>query len=233
MFLPCKTPIEAVHYSAGRSGVNRLIVFLPGIGDLAEDFEAAGLICAAMSTELVADAIAVDAHFGYYARRSVVDRLAHDVVLPARRRGYREIWLVGISMGGAGALAYTAHHPAHVERVLLLAPYLGEAKRIQAIIDEPCLQTDKMVARSEVDPMHDVWRWMVRPDAHDVLTKLYLGYGIRDRFATANALLGARLPATHVRSLPGGHDWRTWKRLWDAFVAAWTKECSSEGMPSS
>ena len=81
--------------------------------------------------------------------------------------------------------------------------------------------------------MHDVWRWMVRPDAQDMLAKLYLGYGIRDRFATTNALLGARLPATHVRSLPGGHDWRTWKRLWDAFVADWTKECSSEGMPSS
>ena len=94
-----------------------LVIFLPGIGDLAEDFESRGFIEALMQSPLRADAMAVDAHYGYYGRRTLLERLAQDVVLPARSR-YREVWLVGISVGG----------PDHIGRALLLAPYLGETE---------------------------------------------------------------------------------------------------------
>jgi len=198
-----------------------LIVFLPGIGDLGEDFAARGFIGAAAKSDLDADAIAVDAHFGYYARRSVIDRLAHDIVLPARRRGYRDIWLIGISMGGAGALAYAAHHPAHVDRVLLLAPYLGDAKLVREMTDAAQPPNAK-AARIDDDPMRRLWHWMETSAARDVFAKLYLGYGTRDRFAKANALLASRLPPKHVIAITGGHGWRTWTRLWDAFIAEWT-----------
>lgn len=113
-----------LEYSGVRAQ-ERLIVFLPGIGDLAADFAARGFIGPIAQSGLAADAVAVDAHYGYYARRSVIDRLAHDVVLPARKRGYWEIWLVGISMGGLGALSYATQHPEHLDRVVLLAPDLG------------------------------------------------------------------------------------------------------------
>src|SRR6266545_1036065 len=85
-FLPCSTPLASLEYPGLRQK-DRLIVFLPGIGDVAEEFEARGFIGALAQSGLPADAIAVDAHYGYYARQSVIDRLAHDVVLPARHRG--------------------------------------------------------------------------------------------------------------------------------------------------
>jgi pimeloyl-ACP methyl ester carboxylesterase len=199
ILLQCATPLASLEYP-GRRPQERLIIFLPGIGDLAEDFAARGFIDSIAQSGLPADAVAVDAHYGYYARRSVIDRLAHDVVLPARKRGYRDIWLVGISMGGLGALSYAIQHPEHVDRVIPLAPYLGEpaigdaAEHIRKLWQ--CIDSDEAVRR-----------------------KLYIGYGMHDRFARSNALVAARLSSERVVALPGGHDWRTWKRLWETFLS--------------
>ena len=132
-FLPCTSPMSSVTYGNAQAK-DILIIFLPGLGDVAEEFEVHGFVKAVTDSGLPADALCVDAHYGYYARRSVIDRLAHDIVLPARQRGYRELWLVGISMGGFGALSYLVHHAQHVERAVVLAPYLGEEKLMREIV---------------------------------------------------------------------------------------------------
>jgi hypothetical protein len=36
--------------------------------------------------------------------------------------------------------------------------------------------------------------------------------------------VAARLPAGNVRAVPGGHDWTTWRRLWDGYLAKWSRE---------
>jgi pimeloyl-ACP methyl ester carboxylesterase len=222
--LPCATPITSVSYTGARPG-QRLIVFLPGIGDIAEDFEARGLIDAMTASSVVADAIAVDAHYGYYARRSVIDRLAHDIVLPARRRGYHDIWLVGVSLGGMGALSYAMHHPEHIARLVLLAPYLGEAKVIREFDDARGLAQAPADEGSAAAHTRRLWTWISRYDGETGLfPKLYLGYGKRDRFAKSNAQLARHLPHAHALAIPGGHDWRTWKRLWGAFLARWSED---------
>ena len=73
-------------------------------------------------------------HFGYYLRRTAIERLREDVIVPAQRKGYGEIDLVGISLGGFGALYYAMHHPGEIARLFLLAPYLGE----QPVVREIC-----------------------------------------------------------------------------------------------
>jgi pimeloyl-ACP methyl ester carboxylesterase len=224
--LPCATPIGSIAHPAARR-TERLIVFLPGIGDIAEDFEARGFIAAIGEHPLHADAVAVDAHYGYYARRSVIDRLAHDVVLPARQRGYHDIWLVGISMGGMGALSYAMHHPQHLARVVLLAPYLGDARLTREIAEARNLPRRRAHETSAEEHMRRVWDWVKRYDQDPaLLPQLYLGYGTRDRFAGANALLARHLSPENVVALSGGHDWRTWTRLWNAFLAQWTDEAA-------
>src|SRR4051812_7257761 len=60
--LPCATPLAQREYTGGRLR-ERLIVFLPGIGDVVEDFEANGFLNAMADGGLPADAIAVDAHY--------------------------------------------------------------------------------------------------------------------------------------------------------------------------
>ena len=200
--LECSTPLATLAYTAATPSAV-LVIFLPGIGDFAEDFESRGFIEALMQSPLRADAMAVDAHYGYYGRRTVLERLAQDVVLPARPR-YREVWLVGISMGGMGALSYVAQHPEHIARALLLAPYLGDADDARAHVRR-------------------LWRW-IRDHQREqaVRPRLYLGYGSGDRFAAANALFASHLPPGHVLTLTGGHDWRTWRRLWQSFLSMWT-----------
>jgi alpha-beta hydrolase superfamily lysophospholipase len=50
----------------------------------------------------------------------------HDAVIaPGMARGYRRLWLLGISVGGMGALLYTAARFASVDGLVLLAPFLG------------------------------------------------------------------------------------------------------------
>lgn len=221
-FLECSAPLSSLAYTGG-SPQETLVVLLPGIGDFAEDFEDRGFIGALARSGLQADAIAVDAHYGYYARRSLNERLAQDVVLPARSRGYRQIWLVGISMGGIGALSYVVQHPGHISRALLLAPYLGESDWIRELTDE----TEKLPAGEDDARGHvrRLWRWIGEHHREQVTRpKLYLGYGTRDRFAEANALFGRYLSERQVLEVSGGHDWRTWKRLWEAFLAMWTEE---------
>jgi pimeloyl-ACP methyl ester carboxylesterase len=210
--LECSTPLATLAYTAATPR-DTLVVFLPGIGDFAEDFERHGFIDRLLASGVPADAVAVDAHYGYYGRRTVLERLAEDVVLPARSR-YREIWLVGISLGGIGALSYVVQHPGHIARALLLAPYLGEPAWIHDLAAETADGARAHVQR--------LWRWIREHHREQALRpRLYLGYGSGDRFAAANALFGHHLPPEHVRTIAGGHDWRTWRRLWQIFLERW------------
>jgi enterochelin esterase-like enzyme len=47
---------------------------------------------------------------------------------------------------------------------------------------------------------------------------LYLGYGRDDRFSPAHSLLARALPADAIDVIDGGHDWRTWSKLWENFL---------------
>jgi S-formylglutathione hydrolase FrmB len=125
-------------------------------------------------------------------------------------------------MGGMGALSYVAHHPDHVSRALLLAPYLGEARLIRELAEAKGVPECPAEAMTNEDHARRLWHWIGRYASSQPLSpKLYLGYGTHDRFARANALLGAHLPARHVITVPGGHDWRTWTHLWERFLASW------------
>jgi hypothetical protein len=48
--------------------------------------------------------------------------------------------------------------------------------------------------------------------------ELYLGYGSDDRLARTGTLLADALPKERVFIRPGGHDWRTWRRLFSEFL---------------
>jgi hypothetical protein len=75
-----------------------LLVFLPGVFDVVEDYEAHGFLQAVRETGRAVDKLLVDAHLGYYAARTVLERLRQDVIGPARAR-YESIRLIGVSMG--------------------------------------------------------------------------------------------------------------------------------------
>ncbi len=50
------------------------------------------------------------------------------------------------------------------------------------------------------------------------LPPIYLGFGEADRYAEPSRRLAHSLPPERVATLPGGHDWGTWMRLWRALL---------------
>ncbi len=208
-----------MEYSGGASSRN-LIVFLPGIGDLAEDFERNGFIADLRRHGITADAVAVDAHYGYYASRAIHARIAEDVVDAAQEAGYEQVWLAGISLGGFGASSFAAVTSSRLSGLLLLAPYLGSADLVREIASAGGLgQWQPGSVRTEDYP-RAVWAWLKENYAQrQPPMPIYLGYGTNDMFAGANALLADVLPASQVYSIRGGHDWATWKQLWPQMLA--------------
>ena len=49
--------------------------------------------------------------------RQIVVEQEQDVLAPARAAGYRQVWLLGVSLGAFGALAHAAEHPDAVDGV--------------------------------------------------------------------------------------------------------------------
>jgi pimeloyl-ACP methyl ester carboxylesterase len=218
--LPATLPLATVDYRCGRP-TSALVVFLPGITDIAEDFEHQGFIHAMRERDIAADAVALDAHYGYYATRTIHDRLTREVIVPAQQFGYEKIWLVGISLGGLGALSYAARHPENVSGLVLLAPYLGETAVINEIRTTGGIAQWSPTVIDEADYQRMLWRWIKRYQAAPLPNlPIYLGFGEQDSFAAANQLLAAVLPGDHVVTVHGGHNWITWKKLWRKLLAA-------------
>lgn len=215
-----KVPMDTLQYE--RSGAQRsccLVVFLPGRWDGAAQYEKAQFIDTVRQSGVGVDMVAVEAHYGYYASRTVVVRLREDVIAPAMAQGYVQIWLVGVSMGGLGALLYIRDYPEDIAGVVALAPFLGEADIVQEIRGAGGLWQWRPPTVSPDDFPRELWQWLkVYLQRPDEAPRLYLGYGRQDRFAPANNLLARYLPETQVLTTPGGHEWSTWRVLWQTLL---------------
>ena len=125
LLFPAPTPMRAVH--GGDSASRCLVVFLPGLGDSADDYLKNGFLDAAKAAGVTAQLVAVNATLGYYIRRSLVDRLRDDVLTPARASGVTSIHLVGISLGGLGAL-FAAQQAGPIDSVPPPRPVSGGSR---------------------------------------------------------------------------------------------------------
>ncbi|MFN3241145.1 MAG: alpha/beta fold hydrolase [Planctomycetota bacterium] len=200
-----------------------LVVMLPGIGDTGEDFVRNDMVARIHAVAPHLDVATVDANLGYHVRGILAERVHQDVIQPRRDR-YREIWIVGISLGGLGATTYAASYPHVVDGVLLLAPFLGE----DDVVDEVARAGGvRSWSAPELDrfanPMrrltHRAWSWAreVAEGTGDQPVVL-LGYGRHDRYARAHGMLAEALPAGSVATVDGAHDWQAWRDLFDVLL---------------
>jgi pimeloyl-ACP methyl ester carboxylesterase len=161
-----------------------------------------------------ADALLVDAHLGYYLNRTIIDRLAADVFAPARHQGYRRIVVVGISLGGMGAVLCARSLPQSVDAMVLIAPYLGDRSSLFAEIKAaggPAAWV-KQGPSHRGEPDEEIW---VSLGSHAAdLPPTWLLVGTQDRLGEGQRLLAALLPPDHVTTIPGGHSWKVWRSLW-------------------
>jgi len=207
-------PLSGWWYRAEADRQDTLWVLLPGRYDKVTAFEKHGWIAKARQAGIRADIEVVDAYLDYYMQRTVVPRLHEDVILPARRAGYRRIILVGVSMGAAGALRYWQYSPSEIDRVILIAPYRGEPELLEEIRRSGGVHrwsSDKCPP----DNLCQMWKsFQAEAESGELAKRVVLLYGQHDRLVEGDRLLQPLLDPGHVVAINGGHDWSTWNRLW-------------------
>jgi pimeloyl-ACP methyl ester carboxylesterase len=198
----------------GPARARGVVVLLPGFGDRPADFDGNGFVRVLRQLAPEHDVVAADAHFGYYRKGSIVAELHDHVVAPLIARGYREVWLSGVSMGGHGAIAYARSHPERITGLLLLAPYMGPKEVVAAVEGAGGLCTWHAPSEFAQDApgfaaANFAWLQTVacRPGAR---ISLWLGVGESDHLLAADRLLGDVLQADHFVRLQGGHGWEVW-----------------------
>lgn len=128
LFFQLQTPIPKLYLTAKSKNFKykkTLIIFLPGFFDEPSDFLEQGFFRSTHKVYPEINMVALDAHIGYYNNHILWDRLNNEIIDPAIKKGYENIWMVGISMGGMGAMTYIRKNPDKLTGVLLLAPDLG------------------------------------------------------------------------------------------------------------
>ena len=196
------------------AGAPDLLVMLPGAYMRAEDYAAAGFFAAVEARRLALDVVAVDLDLAAISTGDALPALYDDILVPARTR-YRRIWLGGISLGGLLALAQAAGAPESIDGLCLIAPYPGNRLTLNAIDHAGGLDAWVPSADDLADPEFLVWDWLRRPPA---ALPAFVGWGEDDRFAAGMAAIAHRFPEAARCTLPGGHDWPVWTRLWERFL---------------
>ncbi|MCU0672818.1 MAG: alpha/beta hydrolase-fold protein [Myxococcota bacterium] len=216
---PVRSPIPYLADAPfGPDEAGCLVAFLPGAGDDARSYVEHGFVEQLREANVKVDAWSVDATLEYYRGREIETRVREDVLLPATELGYRRIWLVGISMGGGGALRVAATSEELVHGVVVLAPFLGSpflARDVRAA-GGPAVWQPSAELLAQDDPYVDAWRWVGRRGD----TPLVVGWGEDDTIAMMSEALATGLPPSHVLHAAGDHEWVVWEQLWRAFVAS-------------
>jgi hypothetical protein len=204
---------------SARDGVvapTRVLLLPPAYTPL-EDFVRAGLATTVRARRLFLDLVFVELKLQYLTDRSILRRLRHEVVLPARAAGCHSIWLGGVSLGAFVALAYAERFPGELDGLCVLAPYLGNHIVTGEIERANGVREWSPGTLADDDDERRIWRFIKEHDTRE--SPLHLGFGQDDRFADSQRLMAAALPSEVVDVVPGGHEWPTWLRLWDNFLS--------------
>jgi hypothetical protein len=191
------------------------VVLLPAAHTGPEDFLRAGFADAVLERGLDVDVTFAALEFGHVTDRSVVERVHTEHLLPARARG-ATLWLGGISLGGYVALCCAEHDARGLAGLCLMAPYLG-SYLVTSEIARAGLAAWRCESIAPDDEERRVWRFL-KTRVPGVAPQMHLGLGREDRFRDRHELLAAELAPAEVDSVAGGHDWPTWRRLWDNFL---------------
>ncbi len=207
---PVETPIPTQAYG-DTDTAERIFVLLPGLHDDLDSFERRGFLAVARdnwSGQKRAAFVTVDAHYGYYREHSIDRRLKNEVLAVFAGR---PVTGVGVSLGGLGVLVTARRYPDLFDRLVLIAPFIGWPDQIERFKQYPGAEP-RNAFEAEIFAL---WRWM--EDGADGLPITVL-YGEDDEFGAGYADLASLAPAVSFRAGPGGHDWKSWNRLWAGWL---------------
>lgn len=204
--------LEPAH--AGRIAPTR-VVMLPAAFTGPADFVHQGFARAVRERSLEIDLVFAGFKLEQVIDRSVFAQLQAEVILPARALGCA-LWIGGISLGGYLALGCAERHPREFAGLCLLAPYLGSYLITGEIERAQGVEGWQGEESGQDDEERSVWRFIRTLRTRSL--PVHLGLGREDRFAHRQELLAAALPPADVDVVSGGHDWATWRSLWERFL---------------
>ena len=210
-------------YEPAQAGVtaSTRVLFLPAAYTGPEDFIQAGFVNAVRERELPLDLVFADVNLQHLTDRTLLRRVRHELVLPARALGCRSIWICGISLGGFIGLAFAERYSSHVDGseidgLCLLAPYLGNRMITGEIERANGVAAWQPGELAPDDDERRVWRFIQARANQPVAIRL--GYGREDRFANSHRMMAAALDPQDVQVVAGGHEWPAWTQLWADFL---------------
>jgi pimeloyl-ACP methyl ester carboxylesterase len=208
--------MEIVRFASPRDAAARsLVVMLPGAHIRPGDFEREDFVAALRERSSPADAVALGLDLADYVEPDFPAQLHECLIAPALQEGYTRISLMGISLGGMGALLYARAHPELTGDVILIAPFLATRGTIREVVAAGGLAAWQPHSHLPGDVERGLLAWLQSPGFEAAIRpRLILGYGTEDRFAEASLLLAGVMPGERVVSIAGGHGWPTWRRLW-------------------
>ena len=215
-----KVPMDSILSQRAATQSKTLIVFLPGSQEVPQDVVNEGFVAQVRAKHIDADVMVIDSHLGYFRNRTFDVRIHDDIIEPARKKGYASIWLAGISLGGFGSLMYAFTYPNEIDGIIALAPFVASDKVLDEVVDAGGLArwtpTEPLGAD---DYERALLKWLKGysgpQNAAEKRPKLYIGYGVDDRMARFQPIIGTILPAEQMLAAPGGHDWPPWKQIWE------------------
>ena len=212
-----KVPMDSIYLPASTdTRADTLIVFLPGAQEVPIDIVKEGFVEQVRARNIDADVMVIDSHIGYFLKRTFDVRIRTDIIEPARAKGYKSIWLAGISLGGFGSLMYSRIFAGEIDGVIAIAPFIAANDVLNEVIDAGGLARwqPKLPLQTD-DYQRDLLLWLRGyADPNLQRPKLYIGYGSKDGLAQFQTLIGTILPPDRLLAAPGGHDWPPWKQMW-------------------
>ena len=218
--LPRSTPAPVRTVSAGPEAAKELTVLLPGRWSTVDEFEREGFFESAKERWPEGRVVAADLHLGYYKKREAARRIHEDIIVPARENGVTTVRVVGISMGGLGALIYDLEYPDDIDEMYLLSPFVGDEEVIDEIRAAGGLRNWEVEPKGERDFSRMLWcglksRWIQKNDRPEVR----LACGTEDRLVESNRLFVREfLDSEDALWREGDHDWPTWRRLFREMI---------------
>ena len=196
------------------------VIFLPGIFDSVNRFKNEHFFSAARDAGITADMVAANTNIGHLTERVLIKRLKKDVFELIKNDGYKNIWIVGVSIGGLSTLTYFKEYEEDLCGVVVLAPYLADDHLTEEIKNvggvKNWLPAGRM--KDSIDErIEEMWLWMkVKKD----FSNIYLGYGNKDPFIAGSQFLGGFLEEENIMMVGGEHDWVTGRRIWKSQLAS-------------
>jgi pimeloyl-ACP methyl ester carboxylesterase len=204
---------------APSGGPHNLLVMLPGADNHAADFFDHGLVDDIRQAGGRCDVLALETGIDRYLDGRIVEDMHPVIAEAARDLGAHDIWLLGISLGGLGALLYARAHRPMVAGVLAMSPYIGNRGQVAEITRAGGLARWRNTGHPTLETA--LLEWLRGYDGDPaVWPELWLAYATEDRYAQGHRLLADILPKDRVVTVTGGHDWPSWKRLWQLLVTA-------------